>query len=105
MSIYTWLSDSEFELYTKVSDKVLNEVFQEVREVMPDVFISERTVVERRIFRKNKMKTFYSIYTISKKPEVRCLNLNTSNSDYVFNYLCGLLNGFNCKLEVSKKLN
>ncbi len=30
MGIYTWLSDSEFELYTKVSDEVLNEVFQEV---------------------------------------------------------------------------
>jgi len=97
MGMYTWLSESEFESYSKLSNKELNEVFQEVRELMPDVFISERIEVEKRWFSEDKVTTYYNIYTISKRPEVRCLNLNTSTPSHVFNYLCGLLNGYNAK--------
>jgi len=94
MGMYTWLSDSEFELYSKLSNKELNEVFQEVRELMPDVFISERTEVTKRWFSENEIKTFYSVYHLSGRPEVRCINLNFSTASHVYNYLCGLVNGY-----------
>jgi len=97
--MYTWLSDSGFELYSKVSNKELNDLFQEVRELMPDVFISERTEVKKYFFGKSKTKTFYTVYHLSGKPEVRCLNLNFTSASHVFNYLCGLLNGYRACLK------
>lgn len=105
MGMYTWLSEDEFEKYKKVSNIELNKLFQEVRELMPDVFISERTTFTKRLFRSVKITTSYSLYQISKKPEVRCLNLNLSNEMYVFNYLCGLINGYNYKIEQLNKTN
>lgn len=99
--MYTWLSDSEFELYSKVSNKELNEVFQEVREVMPGIFISERTETNKRLFKKLETKTFYSVYHLSGKPEVRCINLNFTSESHVFNYLCGLINGYHAKKSIT----
>ena len=101
--MYTWLSGSEFESYSKVSNKELNDLFQEVRGFMPDVFISERVQVEKRIFCKKELKIVYSIYNLTKKPEVRCLNLNLSSTPLVFNYLCGLLNGYHANKNELKQ--
>lgn len=99
MGMYTWLNEYEFDLYSKVSDKELNEVFQEVRELMPLIYISERTHTESGLFKKTKVLTSYTIYhrTNGRYTEVRVMNINTSNKAYVFNYLCGLLNGYNFK--------
>ena len=112
MAAYTWFSKDELERMSKVSDKELNEVFQEVREVMPNIYISERVSTYKPFLRKEISKTTYSIYhltadILSDKEclEVRYLALNTTSEPLVFNYLCGLLNGFNMRLKVTQAMN
>jgi hypothetical protein len=99
MGMYTWLNKNDIENYSKVSDKVLNEVFQDVRELMPTIYISERIHERKPFLGKKVVNTTYSIYhlvdkVITEYSEVRCMNLNLSNNDLVFNYLCGLINGY-----------
>lgn len=107
MGAYTWVSKQELERYSVLSNKDLNECFQEVRELMPHVYISERITESKSFFGKKTVNTTYSIYhlvgdKVTEHSEVRCLNLNCTTAPHVFNYLCGLLNGFYCKLKVSQ---
>lgn len=100
MGMYTWLYKLEMEEYSKVSDGELNKMFQDVRNIMHGVFISERTVETKMFFFGKKVETFYNIYHLTGKEisdisEVRCLNLYLYNKELVYNYLCGLYNGYN----------
>lgn len=110
MGLYGWLSEQEFESYSAIgSDKELNEIFQEVRELMPDVYVSERVdVIRRWWFSKPKYVTRYTIYHRQKgdgNTEVKHMNLVSSNKAYVANYLFGLFNGFHrgAKTEENEK--
>jgi len=99
MGMYTWLDECQQQAYSKVSDKELNELFQEVREVMPHVFISENIYVRKPLFGKKETIVNYSVYHLSDKQltsfsEFRFMNLNFSSNALLFNYLCGLLNGY-----------
>jgi hypothetical protein len=97
MGMYTWLSEGQFEEYSKVSDQELNEILQEVRSLMPNVYVQESQVSTcKGMFYPVVKKTVYSVYsrTITGQEEVRVLNIKTTDKDYVANYLFGLLNGY-----------
>lgn len=107
MGMYTWLYREEMEAYSSVSDKELDKVFQEVRGVISGVFISERTVSTGKFFWNKREETFYNIYHLTDSgifeiSEVRCLNLYLYNKDLVYNYLCGLYNGYHANLTQQK---
>jgi len=97
MGMYTWLDENEFEKYKTLSDKDLNELLQEVRQIMPDIYVQEKNIIIKRLIRSNKIITQYNVYHRSVGTEVRCLNLNFSSNSHLFNYLCGLINGYNRK--------
>ncbi len=95
MGLYAWLSKEEFTKYSEVSNVELNELFQEVRELFPQLYISERTHTVKGWFKKTKIVTTYTLYTRQRKSDnmVKCLNIKSSNEDYVSNFLYGVLNG------------
>ncbi len=100
MGMYTYLSQNDFERYSTVDDKELNELFQEVRELMPDVYINFYKWEEKRWFRKPIERFYCSVYhrqdkgKIASMEEVRCLNLNFTTLSNIDNYLYGLINGY-----------
>lgn len=100
MGMYTWMSKGDFAKYSKLSDNELNEVFQEVREIFPQLYISERKITTKGWF-KTTTSTTYGLYTRVRKngAEVKCLNITSSNKDYVLNFLFGVLNGYNWKVK------
>ena len=101
--ICTYLTESEFKNWTKVSDKELDETFQEVRTIFGDkYFLSERKFLRKRWLRKPVEKTLYSLYVLTHKPEVQEINfcqeweysINTCVSrSYIITYLLGMLAG------------
>ncbi len=95
MGAYTWLNDSEFIRYSTVSDKDVNEALQEVREVMPEWYIDERTDEIKRWFKKPITRTRYTVYTRCKPDysEVR-LQLSANTKETVLNLLYGLYMGY-----------
>lgn len=98
MGAYTWLADSEFEKYTKVTDKEVNEILQEVRAIMPNIYVSERRNERKKYKYFGELIVTYS-YTVyvncqPDSPEVRVMSLNFTTSAHLFNYLCGLINGY-----------
>lgn len=108
--ICTYLTESEFERWTKVSDKELDEIFQEVRTIFGNnYFISERKYTTKRWFRKPVEKTLYSLYVITHKPEVQEINfcqeweysINTSvPRSYMITYLLGMLAGHHKTINI-----
>lgn len=106
MGMYTYLTIGEVEVYQRVQDKDLNEIFQEVRALIPNILIQERLVITKRLFRKPVESYTYTIYNLSVDDmdevkscidsiyEVRVLNIKTTEMHYVANYLFGLFNGY-----------
>lgn len=97
MGIYAWLSEYDFERYSKVSDSELDKILQEARSLIPKVYVGESIHLEPRLFRKPKRVVTYQIYSKTSAygdMEARVLNIACSNKDYVANYLFGLINGY-----------
>lgn len=105
MGMYTWLNDNEFEIYKKLSDDALNEVYQEVRNIFPRVFINERKFVKKKWLGKEEVKFEYTVYvrTSSNDNEVRVMNMSFSDRELVMNFLYGLLNGHHWTIESKKR--
>lgn len=111
MGMYTWLSKDELKKFSKVTNADLNELFQEVRELMPDVYIQEISLVDYSwLGLKKRQNIVYYIYSACSSHddqdssiEVHVLNLKTSDLHYVFNYLCGLINGY--RSHICKQIN
>lgn len=96
MGCYTWLSDSEFELYSRVDDIDINSVLQEVRRIDAGWYISERKWERKRFLRKPVEDTTYQIYQQTLKPEVRC-QMSAHTKRDVLNFLYGLNVGLHHK--------
>jgi len=96
MPITTWLSNQELENYSTVQDKELNDLLHEVRELMPDVYICEYSVVKKPLFGRTIRTTTYEVFhkMLDNTGEVQIMNLPSSNAGYVANYLYGLINGY-----------
>lgn len=108
MGMYTWLSTEEFERFSKVTDKELNDLLSDVRELMPEVYVSERIEVKKNIWGGRKeITTKYTIYTRCRPDldEVHHMNLPSSNAGYVANYLYGLINGYHKCLKYGNAEN
>lgn len=101
MGAYTWLSDSEFELYSKVDDKDINEVFQQVRAINPGWFIHERADYIERFLRKPVKQINYTVYQLQYRSEVR-LQMSCTTKRDVLNFLYGLNIGYNQSLTINK---
>ncbi len=97
--VCTWLSENEFERYSKVEDPDVNEVFQMVRKFEDIWFIDERVNYINRLFRKPIKETTYTIHQVYEfngivsKPEVR-IQLSVSTKQDVLNFLYGLNVGY-----------
>ena len=98
--IATYLQEYETKNYTKVSDKELNEIFQEVRTKFPDRFyVQERDVVYKKWFKKIT-KTVYTVYSRINGCEFQELNFyggsssicTNVDSSVVYALFMGLLN-------------
>lgn len=101
MGAYTWLSKEEFERFSKIeNDGELNEILQEARSLEPKIFVGTYVFLKPtwNWFKKDEYVTRYTLYSAcfdhGEDMEVHVLNLNTSNRDYIANYLFGLINGY-----------
>lgn len=95
----TWLSENEFERYSKVEDSEVNEVFQMVREFEDIWFIDERIHYNKRLLRKSVKEVTYTVHQVYEfngvvsKPEVR-IQMSVSTKRDVLNFLYGLNVGY-----------
>lgn len=105
MGMYTWLNEGEFDVYSKLTDKGVNEVYQEVREIFPKVYVREQIVVNKKWFGKSEETVNYTVYvrTSNNDSEVRVMNMAYSNRELLMNFLFGLLNGHHWTIEGKKK--
>jgi hypothetical protein len=102
MPICTYITDSEKEQWTSVSDKEINRLLQEVRQIDPKCLIQERECTIKRMFRRPKTLRLYTVYNYVSYGEAQIINfcqehtwsLNTAVSrSYVITYLYGILSG------------
>lgn len=96
-------SDYELEKMSTVKDIFLNELLQEVREKMPDVYLEEYEFSVRRFLRKEKLVTMYGVVINSGGAQSQILNFCTETNHsfgecvskaQVTNYFYALLNGY-----------
>lgn len=112
MAIITFISEEEAQKYTKVQEKDLNELLQEVRLFDDKLHIKECVYPEyRKFFRKiSPYEVRYVLYSINGT-EAQILNFPISKKDNEFNrsgysysqtitYLYGLINGQNKKPKI-----
>lgn len=107
-----YMDNNELLRYTKVADKDLNEIFQEVNEMFPDkFFVRETTFVTKKWFVPDIVTTTYSVYAKVSTGEVQCINfcreweysINTDvPKSYVYTYFMGLLGGYAQKFDHKK---
>lgn len=97
----TYLSESEFERFTKVEDSDVNEVFQQIRAINPVWYINQTTNLKKRWFRKPIIQTRFDVYEVYEypsgnfsKPEVR-VQISCNTKANVLNFLYGLNVGYN----------
>ena len=101
MGLYTWLNENEFKTYLVLSDDSLNEIYQEVRELFPQVYVQEKHFTKKSWLGKSNTHTEYSIYvkTDLDGSEVRCMNIASHSKELLINFFFGLLNGHHWTLE------
>jgi hypothetical protein len=104
MPITTFLNDLEKKTFVAVSDKELNELFQEVRKIDNRFLLQERVVVYRRFLRKPIISTVYTLYFDYLAPksnwDIQIISLGEndifgsgSNKNLVCAYFYGFLSG------------
>lgn len=96
MPAFTYLSDYQIKLYSKVEDKELNELFQEIRMIDKNWLLSESK--EQIGFFKNKEIIVYRLY-YNFGYDVQCVMLNLNleyygNKNAIMDYFYGYLNGY-----------
>lgn len=108
MGIYTYFNEAEFEKYSKVTNKTINELFQEVRQFDDRLHIREILYSEEKHFFRpdSPEETRYSLYSVNGC-EAQILNFPIPHTDTKFRsgysaaqtitYLYGLINGYNKK--------
>jgi hypothetical protein len=120
MGIYTYMNPNEVEAYATVTDKELNELFQEVRKKFNGTYLlQERITPQKRMFFSSWFKQLpdtksYQLYSYDGGKgtvEVRCINfaqehdwsINTEVSkSYILTYFYGLLAGKRCSIFPNK---
>jgi hypothetical protein len=111
MGAYTYLNESEFNLYSKVEDKDLNELFQEVSKAFPNTYyLSTMTFIKKDgFFSKPKQIDRYEMYVRhDNSSEVQIFNFPSEGGFFprvdgytVMTYFFGLLNASRRKVTPS----
>jgi len=101
--IATYLQDYQKKNYIKVSDKELNEIFQEVRTKFPNKFYVQKTeIVYKKWFRK-KSKELYTVYYEIRDPEFQEINFYCGSTSICTNVEAPVLYAFFMGLLNSNK--
>jgi hypothetical protein len=103
MSAYTYITEEERKSWRKVTDKNINDLFQEALEVCPSLLITERFYTVRKWFRREQ-KVSYTIYHDhpaydGTAYQARYQIWGSGDIDNVAAYLCGIINGYKSKIE------
>ena len=104
MPVTTFLNDFEKKTFIAVSDKELNELFQEVRAIDNRFLLQERFIVKKRFLKKSKVIVYYTLYFDYLAPEsnwdIQIVGLSDeniygdfSNKNSVMCYFYGFLSG------------
>lgn len=100
MGIYIFITEEETRRLKSVSDKELNDVFQEALAFNDTILIEENTrlVHEGWISRKRVTKTTYTVYHESRSHDgsayqARYQTCGSGDASIVFAYLFGIING------------
>jgi len=96
MPICTYLSNQEYEEFKTVTDKELNELFQEIRVLYPDLLLAEHRFPKKigLLKRRTIINTYYTLYYDLGWGEVQIINFTngTSNkAEIIYAYFYGLL--------------
>jgi hypothetical protein len=112
--IGTWISDYEIPNLSKVDDKELNDLFQEVRKEFDNKILIQETIsYTRNFFGKKTSFTMYTVYYLHSNMDAQIVNfpqdrdwsINTMvPKSYVMTYFLGLLSGKNIN-EYGKSKN
>lgn len=112
--IETYLSENDIKRFTSVTDQELNTLFQEVREKFDNkYYLEESTHVIKKMFRKPKEYTKYTLYYDTILPSVQVINFPSekggirecADKSLIMALFFGLLNGLeqgNRKLKKAK---
>lgn len=98
--MYRFITEAETRRLKSVSDKELNEVFQDALEIDDTILIEENTIlVHHGLFsRKRISKTTYTVYHESRAYDgsayqARYQTCASGDASIVFAYLFGIING------------
>lgn len=100
--MYTYFNDFEIQAFTKVTDVLVNELFQEVRSLNEKYYLEEYVTVKKKLFKKPEEKKIYNLYykvadghyqIVNFPPgEKSSININVDKNT-ILSYLMGYLNG------------
>jgi hypothetical protein len=98
MPICTYLSNQEYDMFKLVTDKELNELFQEIRIIRPEFLLEEHNIAiyTRYFFRKVSTETYYTLYNDLGSGEVQIINFESGTkvkSEIIYAYFYGILAG------------
>lgn len=101
MPAFTYLSDSEKEEYSKIEDKDLRELVEEVKnKVNVTYYVSKKIYLHNRLFRKPKEEVIYYLYA-DMVHEVQCINIGGRLED-LMTYFYGIVNGIHYQYQWHK---
>ncbi len=97
MTAFTYLSNSEAESYTKIADKDLAELVDEIkRKTGEQLYVAERIEEHKPLFKKPEIVKTYNLYAKSGY-EYQCVNIG-STKGHLMTYFYGILTGLNYQL-------
>lgn len=102
-----FLSEWDRERFSKVSDKELNEEFQEARKYDNSLLISEYTKITRYLWKRDISETMYQVYHDTNPNEETYQAIyqmsGSGSKGLVIAYLHGIINGANAEKKKIKK--
>lgn len=113
--ITTWLSDAEIKAYSSVTDKELNDLFQEIRQKSRNKFLLQEVLwSDRPPFWQTARApiTYYSLYALNGM-EAQVINfaldhewsINTSvRKSHIMAFFYGILAGLQLKEPITEKV-
>lgn len=111
MGMYTYITDQDIERWSKVKDKDLNELLQEVRAIDSRYMIYEHLVITKRWLKKEQHSMLYSL-RVRDGYQARVINFAQDRKwsinelvtkSYIMTYMYGLLTGLNLFKQQKEK--
>lgn len=105
----SYFNDSELEKAKEVSDKELNELFQEVRQKDSKFYLLERKITTKKWFKKPIEKIYYILLYHTYSCECQIINFcqdhegsinGMVSKSYIYTMFCGFLNGYKSALNI-----